>query len=571
MSVDNLVGRRLKEYHLKAYLGRGTYGEVYLAEHVRHLFVVAIKILYADLGNVESIGHFLNEARLIRFEHPNIVRVRDFGMDTQTGRPFLVMDYIKDGNLRQRHPRGAQLSWKTIVPYIKQVAEALQYVHDQGLVHRDVKPENLLIGSQGEILLTDFGIATLSYTWDPHNLQYPMGTAFYVAPEQIQAQAVRASDQYALGIVIYEWLTGELPFVGTLDELLTKHVRAQPIPPSQKRANLLPSIDALVMKMLAKDPTARFASMRDLCVALNLIETPIRILKPLIFKKHTDGVRACAWSPYHTYVASAGRDTTIHVWEVSAGDIVCSYHNHTGEIRSVSWSPDGRFLVSAGDDKTAQVWEATTGYLVTAYQHHKDVIHAVAWSPDGIHIASAGDDRTVQIWNARTGDTITIYTRHTREVYAIAWSPDGSYIASGGDDGSVRVWEAKNGSLQQITHTHRDRVTALAWSPDGSYLASASRDCTIRLWDVQTGNECACYTAHDNTVTAIAWSPTSPYIASGSWDKSIHVWQVNATAPTMVYRQHENWVSTVSWSPDGKQLVSGSWDKTVHIFEFRGR
>jgi WD40 repeat protein len=562
------MGRRLGEYQLKEYLGKGTYGEVYLAEHVHHSSIVAIKILYADLGNVESIRTFLNEARLMRFEHPNIVRVRDFGMD-ETGRPFLVMNYIKGGNLRQYHPRGTQLSWKTIVPYIKQVAEALQYVHDQGLVHRDVKPENLLIGPHGEILLTDFGIATPSYTWDPHSLQYPVGTALYAAPEQINAQAVRASDQYALGVVVYEWLTGEPPFVGTLDEVLIKHAMAQPIPPSQKRAGLFPQTDALVMKMLAKDPTARFASMRDLLVALNLSETPTAILKPLIFKKHTDGIRTNAWSPHRTYIASAGRDKTVHVWEVSAGDIVCSYHNHTGEIRSVSWSPDGKFLVSAGDDRTAQVWEATTGYPTTTYRHHWDVIRTVAWSRDGMHIASASDDRTVQIWNAKTGDVITMYTRHTREVYAVAWSPDGNYIASGGDDRSVRIWEAKNGSLQQIMHTHRDRVTSLAWSPDGSYLASASSDCTIRLWDVKTGNECACYTAHENTITAIAWSPTGPYIASGSWDKSVHVWQVNATTPTMVYRQHENWVSAVSWSPDGSYIASGSWDKTVHIFEFR--
>ncbi len=123
------------------------------------------------------------------------------------------MDYCPDGTLRQQHSKGERIPLSTVVSYVQQVTDALQYAHDHKLIHRDIKPENMLIGQRNDILLSDFGIAATAHSTSSMSTQVPVGTIPYMAPEQIQAQARPASDQYALGIVVYEWLCGTRPFV----------------------------------------------------------------------------------------------------------------------------------------------------------------------------------------------------------------------------------------------------------------------------------------------------------------------------------------------------------------------
>ena len=139
--------------------------------------------------------------------HPQIVRVLDFGVADHT--PYLVMDYAPSGTLRTRHPKGTRLAVPTVVSYVKQCAQALQYAHDQKIIHRDVKPENMLIGRNGEILLSDFGIALVAQSSRYQSTKDMAGTITYMAPEQIEAHPRPASDQYSLGIVTYEWLERE--------------------------------------------------------------------------------------------------------------------------------------------------------------------------------------------------------------------------------------------------------------------------------------------------------------------------------------------------------------------------
>ncbi len=134
------------------------------------------------------------------------------------------MNYYSRGTLRQRHNKGARVPLPVVVSYARQIVTALQYAHDRRLIHRDVKPENMLIGTRNEILLGDFGIAAVAHGTSSMSAQQPGGTIPYMVPEQIQAQARPASDQYALAIVAYEWLCGERPFDGTYAEILSKHL-----------------------------------------------------------------------------------------------------------------------------------------------------------------------------------------------------------------------------------------------------------------------------------------------------------------------------------------------------------
>jgi serine/threonine protein kinase len=262
----NREGQQLGNYRLERLLGRGGFAEVYLGQHLRLGRQAAIKVLHAYLSEQE-IEAFGREAQIIAsLDHLHILRIFDF--DVQHGVPFLVMDYLPNGTLRQRHHRGETVPLPLVITYVKQVAEALQYAHEQRLIHRDVKPENMLIGRRNEVVLSDFGIAAMAHSTSSMTAQASMGTIPYMAPEQIQEHPRAASDQYALAVVVYEWLSGEQPFTGSFTEIFAKHLMTPPPPLRQKVPALSAEIEQVVSTALAKDPRQRFSSIQAFATAL---------------------------------------------------------------------------------------------------------------------------------------------------------------------------------------------------------------------------------------------------------------------------------------------------------------
>ncbi|GAC1350118.1 MAG: serine/threonine-protein kinase [Ktedonobacteraceae bacterium] len=260
------VGQQLGSYRLIRLLGEGGFAEVYLGEHIHLNTFAAIKVLHTQLAD-DGLETFRTEARTIaRLTHPHIVHVLEFNIEGKT--PFLVMDYAPGGTLRSRHPKGTRLPLPTIVSYILQAASALQYAHDEKLIHRDIKPENMLLGNRNEVLLSDFGIALVAQSSRYQSLQDLAGTMAYMAPEQIQGKPRPASDQYSLGIVVYEWLSGERPFHGSLPEIVAQHLAVPPLPLRKRDSALSPEVEQVVMTALAKEPKQRFASVQTFANAL---------------------------------------------------------------------------------------------------------------------------------------------------------------------------------------------------------------------------------------------------------------------------------------------------------------
>src|SRR5438876_1831285 len=268
--MTDRVGQQLGNYRLLTLLGKGSFAEVYLGQHLGFNQQAAIKVLHTHLTGKEA-EHFQREAETIAaLAHPGVVRVFDF--DIEESMAFLVMEYAPNGTLRRRHPKGEVVPLPTLVSYVKQVVDALQYAHEHKIIHRDVKPENMLLGRREEVLLSDFGLATVAHSTSSlsASAQETGGTIAYMAPEQIEGHPRPASDQYALGAVVYEWLCGQRPFEGSLSEVLVQHVSMPPPLLRERMPTISPTVEQVVLRALAKDPKARFATVADFATALEM-------------------------------------------------------------------------------------------------------------------------------------------------------------------------------------------------------------------------------------------------------------------------------------------------------------
>ena len=201
-----------------------------------------------------------------------------------------------NGTLRLHFPQGSRLSPEDIQPYVMQIASALQHAHDEKLIHRGIKPENMLLGNNDEVLLADFGIAIVAHSSRTQSMQGVAGTVAYMAPEQLRGMPVKASDQYALAAVMYEWLSGKSPFQGSFVEVATQHTQFT--------------------------------------------------------------ISAVTWSPDGTRIASASFDRTVQIWDATTGENAVSYPGHSNWVYAVAWAKNGQYIASASSDKTVQVWLA---------------------------------------------------------------------------------------------------------------------------------------------------------------------------------------------------------------------
>lgn len=583
--------QQLGKYRLVRLLAQGGFAEVYLGEHIHLNTLDAIKVLHTHVDS-SNIEEFRKEARIVaRLRHPHIIYVHDFDVEENT--PFLVMDYASNGTLRQRHPKGSALQPATIASYIRQIGEALQYAHAQRLIHRDIKPENMLLDEQERVMLSDFGIA-LFLSAQTQAERDIVGTISYMAPEQLQGRPVLASDQYGLGVVVYEWLCGECPFRGSMAEVAAQHMNTPP-PSLCERAPGFPSeLEAVVFKALAKDPAERYPSIMDFVYAFEAACSALLLHLPLV-PVRTNGLVELqdAHEAHEFYESPTLRATepAVQVWEHPALPAL----PETSQVRKprvsrrvllvgitglavlgavgggASWIAGYRPFSPSRVTPKATPSLTPLGTTFHTYRGHHDIVNAIACSANGSLIASASNDTTVQVWDTSTGGVnAASYTGHNASVLSVGWSPDSKFVVSGGADNTARVWNTGDGS-NPVTYTgHSAGVNTVALSPDGQLAATGSDDKTVQLWHPSDGSNVLAFTGHTDAVKTTAWSPASggqQLIASGSADSTIQVWSTANTSHPFTYTGHAAGVNAVAWSPDGTLIASASDDKTVRVWK----
>jgi serine/threonine-protein kinase len=290
--LERLSSMLEEQYTLKKEIGRGGMSVVYLAKDLRHDRPVAVKLVQPEITTAGSAERFLREIQITaRLQHPHILPLLDSGASDDL--LYYIMPHIDGESLRDRLAAGDRLSFEEAVGITQQVAAALQHAHDHGIIHRDVKPENILL-SAGLAVLSDFGVA--SAIGDDENdstTRFTVGTPAYMAPEQAQREKVdHRADQYSLACVLFEMLTGAPPyFAGTVGETIQRRL-TEPVPRlSDLRPDLPAELDDVFERALARKPRNRYESAEELSQALDGLPPPQAVqemerVKPVVTRVH---------------------------------------------------------------------------------------------------------------------------------------------------------------------------------------------------------------------------------------------------------------------------------------------
>ena len=505
-SASALAAALADRYPLERELGAGGMATVYLAEDVRHHRKVAVKVLHPELSAVIGAERFLKEIELTAgLQHPHILPLFDSG--SAAGQLYYVMPYVEGETLRARLERERQLPVRDAVRIATEVADALAYAHAHGVIHRDVKPENVLLQG-GHALVADFGIALAVQQAGAHRITQTglsLGTPQYMAPEQAAGdRSVDArADVYALGAVTYEMLAGEPPFTGpTTQAVIAKVLTAEPAPLDEVRRSVPAHVAAAVHTALAKLPADRFASAAEFAAALGAnVSTTAAVSAP---RSRTSNGRATSWPrwlgpPVPLMLASmaalivaagafwlGGRALARPELPMTFGRAVRLTWEPGLEVHPAI-SPDGRavaYTAGTSTDTRIFVRQVSGGRAIRLTDDSAAVEQSPTWSSDGSRLlflargavfsASAAGGPSRQEVPALPGSTIT----------SAAWSPDGRDIAFAAGDSLLR--HGADGVTRLIAPILEP--TVCAWSPNAELIACGSGNSRYLTVGVQFGN-----------------------------------------------------------------------------------
>jgi WD40 repeat protein/serine/threonine protein kinase len=616
--------RHIGRFELRALLGQGAFGTVYRAYDPQLDREVALKVPRFPPNRADLVERFLREARsAARLRHPGIVATFEVG--TASGEQFIASELVTGQTLHERLKSGEPPTVRQAVGWVRDLALALEYAHGQGIVHRDIKPTNIMIDVHNRAQLMDFGlakrvdlagpvplagergdtsfvlgqadseIATASVVQGAHaappaggSATYAVltaegavvGTPAYMSPEQARGtgEAVGpASDQYSLGVVLYELLTGRQPFGGSVTDIL-RQVTDPACPvrsPCDLNTEVPRPLARVCLRALAKEPAQRFDSAADLAVDLQrwLSDQPVRanrrpqqgsdqgeaptqvrrrskkvrrlpdwcrahprlvlvsllslvLLIGFLAGKSRYGVRL-PWQAGRNLVQEAGRDPAQE--RLSPTEMAAYVKKIT--LAQTEWEHGSATLAwqyLQQCPRELRGWEHR--YLVTQFNRVPtfrghvtapgNVIHvwSVAISADGKRLVSAGADNTVKVWDANRGTMVLSLAEAASK--AVALSPDGKRIISGSWDKTVKVWDADKGIQTLMLVGHTQPVTSVATSADGKRIVSGAGDSPnpgeVTLWDADNGTEMRSFKGHTRKVTSVAISADGKRIVSAS-------------------------------------------------------
>lgn len=608
--TDDFLGKSLGRYHVLEKLGQGGMAVVYKALDTTLERYVAIKVILPYQEYEEQfLIRFHREARtLAKLTHPNILKIFDYG--EYDNHPYLVMEHVAGGTLKDQLT-GRPILWQEAVRLLIPVAEALEVAHAQGVIHRDVKPANILMANGKQPLLSDFGIAKLiEDNEESKNLTgtgVGIGTPDYMAPEQGDGIVDERSDIYALAVIFYEMVTGRRPYEADTPLAVMLKKTTEPLPRPTYHVHDLPAqVENVLIKALATDPQYRYRTMAEFVEALQRLISRADTIQTQVTEAATDG-RVYEEIPAHPVeqppeVGASKRKPVsmvlgIVIVVILAGTLLwraillqnapidetppsANTADDSAELALVPFTPTpppttiptprpnftptptgggGWIAFNSRMDGDADIYliDATGDNLTQLTSSSAHDLYA-SWSPDGKRVAYQTNDGDQEIAIIDIASKrVTLVTENTCNDWAPTWSPDGAWIAYYSDcDGNRNIYKIHPDGAKrtQLTRTSGSNSWFPSWSPDGRKITfTSNRSGRYRIYVMN---------ADGSNIKELAegcisyFSPDGTRILYGVYcDDTDDLFLMDADGSNSMALTDGYECKNATWSPDGTQIV----------------
>ncbi len=614
LSQSGVVGSlgRISTFAVKRVIGRGGMGIVLQGFDSSLHRDVAIKVLDPQLAsNDVARQRFCREARAAAaMSHDNLVTVFQVDEDAKSGLPFIVMQLVAGESLEQKLKRVGKLSVVEAVRLGMQCAAGLASSHAAGLIHRDIKPGNILLeAGTDKAKLTDFGLARAAEDDKLTRTGFVAGTPLYMAPEQARGDEIDArADLFSLGSVLYEALAGKPPFEGRTPLAVLRRVADEAHTPLSTYNPSVPEwLEDAIDRLLAKYPAERFQTADELSELFAAHYASIKDLTPLQVpavdcagprsmtrlwsrgrKKFcvrtasmlasVFGVGIVTGSVAAWLVATRVRDASDRTPPIAAGvavegpDAEATFSSKAGSVWSVSMSPDGDTLATGIESGRINVWDVEAKRVRELRRDkegkqpaHTGPVWAVDISSDGDTMVSVGDDGTIKTWDLRAGKLLKSYPVG-QSVRAASVGPKGDRVVVGDRLGFVKVIDLDKGKVV-LDYDLGAAVLAVAFAPDGESFAVGGGDGMVTLWDMKQNRSRLSWPASQSPIYCLSFSADGKQLVTAGWDKEANVWSVDDGQRVGQPLPHKEGVWAVKFSPCGKVVATGSQDGKVRLFD----
>jgi len=590
-SEDAAYLGRLGRFEIARIIGRGGMGIVFEAYDSHLQRTVAVKVLDPELADDEvARQRFCREARAAAaITHEHVVTVHNVEPPTAGKPPFLVMQLIQGETLEKRLSRDGRLPVPMILRVGMQISAGLAAAHSLGLIHRDVKPGNILLEESFQrVKLTDFGLARCVEDLKLTQTGFVTGTPLYMSPEQALGDKIdERSDLFSLGAVLYEMSTGQPPFSGDTPLAVLRQITDSTAKSVRTLNPDAPAwLNELIQKLLAKRPDERPISAsvvaQQLAERLGAFEpiSPVQIPAvhtsgacETVQRQHRRGrlrslVGGIALGAVLALAAAfpfLGRSGSTPTGPIGP-EAIATLTGNAGPVWSLAFAPDGQRLAMGSDDGTVKLWRVASRKLDSTIHLHKGPVWGTSISSDGQILATGHDDGSVHIVDLATEKELSSFETGSA-IRSLEFAPGGHTLATGSRTGQVAVWNADTGKKLATMEGHEGIVADLAFSPDGTVLGTAGSDKTARIWNVDTGRERMRLDSPTGGLLAISISGDGQLIATGGWDKVVRVWEMSSGSQKGALEGHAAEIAAVAFAPRGTLLASAGDDREVRLWD----
>ncbi len=622
---SDLINADFGNYRIAALISNKGANTVFEAIETRSGRVVAIKLLRPCFSqDAKRVPNSSKELHLVgKFNHPNLVRIIDSG--EYNGIDFVVMERLEGFDVGKILLRTGPLSIPDACSILWQTANALQYASENSFVHRDVKPSNIFLTTQGVVKLLDLGlIRDLSEESTETLSGQLLGTIDYMAPEQAfdtHCVDIR-SDIYSLGCTFFKLLTGEAPFSGSeYQHLLRKalaHASHQ-IPPIQElRPDVPEELVDILQRMCAKNPNDRFSSPKDVSIAVEAFCVENTLLNLLDRLEDADKENQAADASYQSRSVEnsgdregpTGRSTRDSNWLLRPlvfsccliiGTLLCVFAASVGASRkrpietdapfrrignvfksldryfvegiqpqSLELSPDGRLVALVGVDGTLRVVSRETNETAFEVNVATTSISKVSFSSDSRYLLACGRDRRLTVWNTAGFFEAFAFQIPMGTITVADFSHSGDSIVAADSNGLLHTWDLQSGRRNDYPSFERVApIESLSLLPDNRRVFTGCREGECRLYDTKNGEFIRLFNGHSSVVHSVAVSVDSELGLSGSEDQSVRLWNLSNGKEVAVFHGHEKPVTAVSFTSDPDVILSADWGGRICFWNIR--